>query len=275
MFASPRAIRLLYKPGPGTASVFSADVNDALIVVILLNIWIGIPFNYLVIQSGLQGIPTNLHEAALIDGAGWWKELTRITIPLLRETLLTVLLLGIMGTLNVFGFVWILTQGGPADATMLPGLLAYTQAFVNFNYGQGAAVIVVVVVCSASPGCSCSPRGPSHGMSGPPRAAHTREDAGGQRMITMPSGRTGQHARAGAMVRRTRRLLGRVGCSHCSACCFHLLAGAVVAGQRSSSSTRRPTSSRRIRPWPACAGRGMSSAPTCGIPSSSRWGPSS
>ena len=104
------------------------------------------------IQSGLQGIPTNLHEAALIDGAGWWKELTRITIPLLRETLLTVLLLGIMGTLNVFGFVWILTQGGPADATMLPGLLAYTQAFVDFNYGQGAAVIlgvVVVLLCIA------------------------------------------------------------------------------------------------------------------------------
>jgi len=65
---------------------------------------------------------------------------------LLRETLLTVLLLGIMGTLNVFGFVWILTQGGPADATMLPGVLAYTQAFVDFNYGQGAAVIVGVVV---------------------------------------------------------------------------------------------------------------------------------
>ena len=65
---------------------------------------------------------------------------------MLRETLLTVLLLGIMGTLNVFGFVWILTMGGPADATMLPGVLAYTQAFVDFNYGQGAAVIVGVVV---------------------------------------------------------------------------------------------------------------------------------
>jgi multiple sugar transport system permease protein len=155
LFASPAGLfDSLYKSlGLGhTVPYFLQTSNDALIVVILLNIWIGIPFNYLVIQSGLQGIPTNLHEAALIDGAGWWKELTRITIPLLRETLLTVLLLGIMGTLNVFGFVWILTQGGPADATMLPGLLAYTQAFVDFNYGQGAAVIlgvVVVLLCIA------------------------------------------------------------------------------------------------------------------------------
>jgi multiple sugar transport system permease protein len=78
--------------------------------------------------------------------------LTRITIPLLRETLLTVLMLGIMGTMNVFAFVWILTQGGPADATMLPGPLAYTEAFIDFNYGQGAAIIlgvVVVLLCIA------------------------------------------------------------------------------------------------------------------------------
>ena len=125
---------------------FLQTSNDALIVVILVNIWIGIPFNFLVIQSGLQAIPANLHEAAIVDGAGWWKELTRITIPLLRETVLTVLMLGIMGTMNVFAFVWILTQGGPANATMLPGPLAYSEAFVDFQYGQGAAIIVVVVV---------------------------------------------------------------------------------------------------------------------------------
>jgi multiple sugar transport system permease protein len=149
MFASPAGLfDSLYKSlGFGhQVPYFLQTGNDALIVVILLNIWIGIPFNYLVIQSGLQGIPSDLHEAALIDGAGWWRELTRITIPLLRETILTVLLLGIMGTMNVFAFVWILTQGGPADATMLPGPLAYTEAFVDFNYGQGAAVIVGVVV---------------------------------------------------------------------------------------------------------------------------------
>ncbi|HEY2267520.1 MAG TPA: sugar ABC transporter permease, partial [Streptosporangiaceae bacterium] len=149
MFASPSGLfDSLYRSfGLGHAvPYFLQTGNDALIVVIVLNIWIGIPFNYLVIQSGLQSIPGDLHDAALIDGAGWWKELIRITIPLMRETLLTVLMLGIMGTMNVFAFVWILTQGGPADATMLPGVLAYTQAFVNFNYGQGSAIILGVVV---------------------------------------------------------------------------------------------------------------------------------
>ncbi len=149
MFSSPSGLfDSLYKSvGLGhQVPYFLQTGNDALIVVIILNIWIGIPFNYLVIQSGLQSIPGDLHDAALIDGAGWLKELTRITIPLLRETLLTVLMLGILGTMNVFAFVWILTQGGPANATMLPGVLAYSQAFVNFNYGQGAAIIIGVVV---------------------------------------------------------------------------------------------------------------------------------
>jgi multiple sugar transport system permease protein len=149
MFSSPSGLfDSLYKSvGLGhQVPYFLQTGNDALIVVIILNIWIGIPFNYLVIQSGLQSIPGDLHDAAVIDGAGWFKELTRITIPLLRETLLTVLMLGILGTMNVFAFVWILTQGGPANATMLPGVLAYSQAFVNFNYGQGAAIIIGVVV---------------------------------------------------------------------------------------------------------------------------------
>ena len=129
----------------GKAPYLLDTPNDALIVVIVANIWIGVPFFYLVIQSGLQTISPVLHEAALVDGCSWWKELTRITIPLFRETILTVLMLGIAGTMNVFALVWILTMGGPADATMLPGPLAYTQAFVVFNYGQGAAIILGVV----------------------------------------------------------------------------------------------------------------------------------
>ncbi len=124
---------------------FLDQPTDALVVIILCNIWIGIPFNYLVIQSGLQAIAREMHESALIDGASWLKELLRITVPLLKETLITVLMIGIMGTLNVFAFVWILTQGGPANGTMLPGLFAYQQAFVNFDYGTGAAMILVIV----------------------------------------------------------------------------------------------------------------------------------
>lgn len=148
MFASPtgffdsllKQLHLVH-----SAPLFLDQPNDALVVVILCNIWIGIPFNYLVIQSGLQAISRDMHESALIDGASWFKELIRVTVPLLRETLITVLMIGIMGTLNVFAFVWIITQGGPANGTMLPGLFAYQQAFVNFDYGAGAAMILLIV----------------------------------------------------------------------------------------------------------------------------------
>jgi multiple sugar transport system permease protein len=154
MFTSPAGLfDSLFKSLGGSTPYFLQTSNDALIVVILVNIWIGIPFYYLVIQSGLQTISPDLHESAVVDGCSWWKELTRITIPLLRETILTVLMLGVAGTMNVFALVWILTMGGPADATMLPGPLAYTEAFVEFDYGQGSAIIlgvVAVLLCVAA-----------------------------------------------------------------------------------------------------------------------------
>lgn len=123
-----------------------ANPGTALFVIVLVNIWIGIPFNFLIIQSGLQSLPTDIREAAAVDGAGWWRELFSITIPMLRESLFAVVMLGVIGTLKVFDFVWIMTGGGPANGTMLPGPLAYQQAFVAFNYGRGSAIIVLTVL---------------------------------------------------------------------------------------------------------------------------------
>lgn len=123
-----------------------ATPHAALLVIILVNIWIGIPFNFLILQSGLQALPDDVHEAAVMDGAGWWRELISITVPMLKESIFAVVMLGIIGTLKVFDFVWIMTGGGPANATMLPGPLAYQQAFVAFDYGTGSAIIVLTVV---------------------------------------------------------------------------------------------------------------------------------
>jgi multiple sugar transport system permease protein len=123
-----------------------ANPGTALFVIILVNIWIGIPFNFLILQSGLQSLPLEVHEAAAVDGAGWWRELFSITVPMLRESLFAVVMLGLIGTLKVFDFVWIMTGGGPANGTMLPSPLAYQQAFVQFNYGNGSAIIVLTVL---------------------------------------------------------------------------------------------------------------------------------
>jgi multiple sugar transport system permease protein len=129
-----------------TPVLWFASPHAALLVIILVNIWIGIPFNFLILQSGLQSLPDDVHEAAAVDGAGWWRELFSITVPMLRESMFAVVMLGIIGTLKVFDFVWIMTGGGPANATMLPGPLAYQQAFVVFDYGVGSAVIVLTVL---------------------------------------------------------------------------------------------------------------------------------
>lgn len=130
----------------GGPVLWFSSPTTALVVIVVVNIWIGVPFNFLILQSGLQALPEEVHEAAAVDGAGWWRELISITVPMLRESLFAVVMLGIIGTLKVFDFVWIMTGGGPANGTMLPGPLAYQQAFVQFNYGNGSALIVLTVL---------------------------------------------------------------------------------------------------------------------------------
>ena len=80
---------------------------------IIANIWIGIPFNLVVLYSGLQGIPPQLYEAAALDGANGWQRFWRITFPLLRPVSAITLLLGLVYTLKVFDIIWIMTKGGP------------------------------------------------------------------------------------------------------------------------------------------------------------------
>lgn len=112
----------------------------ALIVIIVTNIWIGIPFNMVLIYSGLQDVPTELYEAAQLDGASKWKTFLHITIPSVRTIFAIVLMLGLIYTLKVFDIVMALTGGGPANSTQLLSTWSYTLSFTNLNFGQGAAV---------------------------------------------------------------------------------------------------------------------------------------
>ena len=89
----------------------------SLVSVIIANIWIGIPFNLVVLYSGLQNIPAELYEAAALDGANGWQRFWRITFPLLRPVSAITLLLGLVYTLKVFDIIWIMTRGGPGDSS--------------------------------------------------------------------------------------------------------------------------------------------------------------
>jgi len=110
--------------------------------VIIANIWIGVPFNLVLLYSGLQNIPTELTEAAALDGAGGWRRFWRITFPLLRPVAAITLLLGLVYTLKVFDIIWIMTRGGPSRTSTTFATWSYQLGFGSLipQFGPSAAV---------------------------------------------------------------------------------------------------------------------------------------
>lgn len=124
----------------------SPDV--ALLAVIIVNIWLGIPFNLTLLYSGLQDIPDEMFEAGALDGATGWKAFWYITWPNLRSVVGIVLMLGVIYTLKVLDIILGLTHGGPANATQTVALMSYEHSFVQFQFGQGAALSNILIVIS-------------------------------------------------------------------------------------------------------------------------------
>jgi multiple sugar transport system permease protein len=103
--------------------------STALLSVTIANIWLGIPFNLVILYSGLQAIPDELYEAASLDGASGWQQFWRVTFPLLRPVSAITLLLGLIYTLKVVDIIWIMTTGGPGDASTTLATWSYREAF--------------------------------------------------------------------------------------------------------------------------------------------------
>lgn len=120
----------------------------ALAAIIITNIWIGIPFNMVLIYSGLQGISGEVYEAASIDGANKWQQFWYITLPLLRPVIGVVLLLGLIYTLKVFDVVYVMTSGGPANTTQIFATWSYNLSFTQQLFGQGAALGNIILIIS-------------------------------------------------------------------------------------------------------------------------------
>ncbi|MFC4534969.1 carbohydrate ABC transporter permease, partial [Sphaerisporangium dianthi] len=116
--------------------------------VTIANIWIGIPFNLVVLYSGLQAIPAHIHEAAELDGATGWQRFWKVTFPLLRPVSAITLLLGLVYTLKVFDIIWIMTRGGPSDSSTTLATWSYRLGFGNLlpAFGPGAAVGNLLIV---------------------------------------------------------------------------------------------------------------------------------
>jgi multiple sugar transport system permease protein len=120
----------------------------SLVSVTITNIWIGVPFNLVLLYTGLQAIPTSLYEAAALDGAGPWQRFRHITFPLLRPVSAITLLLGLIYTLKVFDIIWIMTRGGPVDSSTTFATWSYRLGFGNLlpEFGPGAAVADLLVI---------------------------------------------------------------------------------------------------------------------------------
>jgi len=132
--------------------IISENVNwltnpkTAMITVIAANIWIGIPFNTILISTGLTTIPQELYESASVDGASSFQSFWRITVPLLRPTIESVLVLGFIYTFKVYDLVYVMTQGGPVNSTHLLSTYSYKLSFDMYEYSKGSAVANVLLL---------------------------------------------------------------------------------------------------------------------------------
>lgn len=129
----------------GLARSWLGDQNTALWCIIFTNIfqWMGAQMVYYI--AGLTTISEEIFEAAQIDGAGFWRTLRHIVWPGLWSTHTTVIILGMVGAIKTFDIVWLLTQGGPGNATQFPATLLYQAVVQNSNAGYGAAISVVMI----------------------------------------------------------------------------------------------------------------------------------
>jgi multiple sugar transport system permease protein len=121
-----------------------SDPSVALWSTIIANIWIGIPFHMALLLAGLQSISGSFYEAAKVDGANTFHCFRYITLPLMRPISLTALVLGFIYTFNVFDLIFVLTGGGPVNATEVIPMYAYQIAFEQFDLGTGSAVATLM-----------------------------------------------------------------------------------------------------------------------------------
>ncbi|MDQ7992416.1 MAG: sugar ABC transporter permease [Propionicimonas sp.] len=127
------------------AQPWLANPDIALWVMFWILTWKYLGFAILIMLAGLQGVPEELHEAAAIDGAGWWKAQWYVTLPLLGPTIRIWVFLSIIGSLQLFDMVWVTTRGGPLNATNTMAVYMIVNGQTRPGYGSAIAVILFLI----------------------------------------------------------------------------------------------------------------------------------
>lgn len=128
-----------------TPVLWLADPGRALGAVIAVNVWRGFPFFVLTLLAGLQAVPPELYEAAKVDGAGLWARFWKITLPDILPVMAVTTLFSTILTFNDFSIIWVLTKGGPGNATDVLATLTYRIAIPGLELGKGVAVSVFML----------------------------------------------------------------------------------------------------------------------------------
>lgn len=145
LFQTDGPVNQLVQSLGGEPIAWLSDPNWAMPVLILLSSWKQLGFNLVVFLAGLQTIPRDRYEAALLDGANAWQRFRYITLPGLRPTLILVFVTTTIFTLRSFEQVYVVTGGGPLDTTNLLVFYIYQQAFALFDFGYAAAAATVLL----------------------------------------------------------------------------------------------------------------------------------
>ena len=127
---------------------FLSDIHMVMACVFVVLTWKYFGLYVLLYMAGLQNIPSEVEEAAVMDGANRWQLILRIIVPLLGSTIITTIYLSVLGSLTQFNLIWVMTKGGPVNASEVMATYMYRFGFVRFWFGYGSAVaLVMLLIC--------------------------------------------------------------------------------------------------------------------------------
>jgi len=146
MFQLYGPINVVVSPIVGHFINWLTDKNFAMPAIIIMSVWRGTGYYLILFLAGLQAVPEVYYEAAKIDGASWWQQLKHITLPLMKSTIVFVIIISIVIGLKVFEPMYIMTAGGPNDVTKVLTLAIYQTGFLYFKMGKASAMAVIMFV---------------------------------------------------------------------------------------------------------------------------------
>jgi raffinose/stachyose/melibiose transport system permease protein len=132
----------------GVIQDWLGDGSIVMLTLFVIISWKYFGFHMIILLAGLQGIPHEIEEAALIDGAGRWQTFRHISLPLLGPTLRVSVFLSMIGALQLFDVIWVMTKGGPVGASNTMAILMFKSGFTSQQMGYGSALAVILFVCA-------------------------------------------------------------------------------------------------------------------------------